>query len=301
LIDPQLPVNEGLLRVIDFKVRDGSLLNPRYPAPLNTYNPAVSAMIDAVFEALSETVPDRKRADGCGSGSITLGGRKPGSDKSYIQYELFGGGGGGRSGKDGDSGTSVNHLNSKIAPVEIIESEFPVRLLRYDLINESGGAGCYRGGLGILREYLILGDAKLMLRSSKHLIPPSGIDGGKPGRPGMVLVNSGTNREETLPTRCEHFLEQGDILRIERPGGGGFGDPFERDPGKILQDIEDGYVSLEGAARDYGVVVRRLGNGFELDAPGTEALRTMRRKTANATTQIRQPPRELPQTALPER
>ncbi len=278
LVDPYLPVNEGLFRAFGFRVRDGSLLNPRFPAPLSTYNPAVSSIIDAVFEALSETVPDRKRADGCGSGSITLGGRKPGDGKSYIQYELFGGGGGGRSEKDGDSGTSVNHLNSKIAPAEIIESEFPCRIRRYDLISESGGAGCYRGGLGILREYLILEDARLMLRSSKHLIPPSGIDGGKPGRPGMVLVNPGTDKEEKLPTRCEYPLKKGDILRIERPGGGGFGDPLDRDPIKVLRDVEDRYLSMERALEDYGVVIRRSGRIFEVDTAATETHRMKKRR-----------------------
>ncbi|MBI4523831.1 MAG: hydantoinase B/oxoprolinase family protein, partial [Deltaproteobacteria bacterium] len=280
LIDPQLPVNEGLLRVIDFKVRDGSLLNPRYPAPLSTYNPAVSAIIDAVFETLSETVPDRKRADGCGSGSITIGGRKPGSDSSYIQYEIICGGGGGRLGKDGDSGISVNHLNSKIAPVEIVESEFPVRLLRYDLIKESGGVGCYRGGLGIVREYLILEDAKLMLRSSKHQIPPSGIDGGKPGRQGIVSVNPGTEKEERLPARCEYSLKKGDVLRIERPGGGGLGDPLDRNPTKVLRDVEDGYLSLENALKDYGVVIRRRERFFEVDTVATESHRSHKKLDA---------------------
>jgi len=281
LVDPQLSVNEGLLRTINFTVREGSLLNPRFPAPVNTYNPAVSSMIDAIFEALSETVPDRKRADGCGSGSITLGGSRPADGKSYIQYELFGGGGGGRSEKDGDSGTSVNHLNSKIAPVEIIESEFPCRVRRYDLISESGGSGRYRGGLGILREYLILEDAKLMLRSSKHLIPPSGIEHGAPGRPGSVFVNPGTEREEKLPTRCEYFLKKGDILRIERPGGGGFGNPLERDPLKVLGDVEDGCVSMEKAMKDYGVSIRRHGRIFELDALATENHRSKQKEMSD--------------------
>ncbi len=279
LIDPYLPVNEGLLRTIHFKVREGSLLNPRFPAPVNTYNPTVTAIIDAVFQSLSETVPNRKRAEGCGSGGFTIGGQKRGSGQSYIQYELIAGGGGARFGKDGDSGTSVNHLNSKIAPVEIVETEFPVRLLHHDLIKESFGAGRYRGGLGILREYLMLEDARLSLRCAKHLFPPSGIDGGYPGRPGMVFVNPGSGTEQKLPGRCEYPLKKGDILRFERTGGGGFGNPLEREPAKVLHDVEDGYLSIERAFDDYGVVIRRLAIGFEVDLAATENLRRERRDT----------------------
>lgn len=272
LIDPFLAVNEGLLRTISFEVRDGSVLNPRFPAPMNSYNPTVHAVIDAVFDALSGTVPDKKRADGCGNRSITLGGLAR-SGKGYIQYEIIGGGGGARSGKDGDSGTTVNQSNGMTAPVEIIESEFPVRLLRHDLVKDSGGAGCYRGGLGILREYLILQDARLSLRSSKHLIPPSGIEGGEPGRPGAVYVNPATAGEQRLPTLCEYYLKNEDILRLETPGGGGLRDPLERNPGKVLEDVEDGNVSLNKAAEDYGVVIHRLEDGYEIDALATETLR----------------------------
>lgn len=277
LIDPHLPVNEGLLRTIEFEAREGSVLNPRFPAPMNTYNPTVHALIDAVFEALSGTVPDRKRADGCGSRSIITGGNITGSGKGYIQYELFGGGGGARSGKDGDSGTMVNQSNGRIASVEVIESEFPVRLLRYDLIPDSGGAGCYRGGLGIRREYLILKETRLALRSSKHLIPPAGIEEGKPGRPGALLVNPGTAGEVRLPTRCEHPLQEGEVVRLETPGGGGLGDPLTRDPARVLEDVEDGNVSLEKAAEDYGVVLRPLENGYKLDVSATEARRREKR------------------------
>ncbi len=273
LIDPYLPVNEGLLRAIEFKVREGSVLNPRFPAPMNTYNPTVHALIDAIFAALSGTVPDRKRGDGCGSRSITIGGQIESGGKGYIQYELFGGGGGARSGRDGDSGTMVNQSNGRIAPVEIIEPEFPIRLRRFDLVKDSGGAGQYRGGLGILREYLIIHEGTLSLRSSKHLIPPAGIQGGRPGRPGIVFVNPGTAEEKQLPTRCVYPLKKEDVLRVETPGGGGLGDPLTRDPVRVLQDVEEGNVSLDKAAEDYGVVIHRLEEGYEIDALATETLR----------------------------
>ncbi|KIL37305.1 hypothetical protein SD71_01005 [Cohnella kolymensis] len=184
LIDPQMYVCSGLFRTFDLAVRDGSVLSPRFPAPVNTYNPTVHAVIDALFDALSHIVPDKVRADGCGSRSIVIGGRNTHTGKSYVQYEIVGGGTGARSNKDGLSGSTNNQGNARIAPVEIIESEFPTRILRMELIKDSGGAGRYQGGLGICREYVNLKDARFSLRSAKHNIPANGMHGGLPGRTG---------------------------------------------------------------------------------------------------------------------
>lgn len=152
MIDPDTYVNSGLLKVIDIETKEGSVLNPRFPAPVNTYNPTVHAVVDAVFEAMQEILPEKVRADGCGSRSIILGGRNTHTGKGYVQYEIIGGGTGARSSKDGVSGSMVNQSNAKIAPIEIIESEFQTRVLRLELIQDSGGAGQFRGGLGICRD-----------------------------------------------------------------------------------------------------------------------------------------------------
>src|SRR3954451_8555528 len=189
LIDPNMYVSSGLLHGFAMTVRDGSVLNPRFPAPVNTYNPTVHALVDAVYDALSNIVPDKVRADGSGSRSIILGGRSGHTGKGYVQYEIIAGGAGARATKDGASGITVNQSNAMIAPVEIIESEFPTRLLRYELIENSGGAGRYRGGLGIRREYLNLEDARFSIRSMKHVIPPNGCAGGKTGRTGDIWIN----------------------------------------------------------------------------------------------------------------
>ena len=134
LVDPALAINYGLARCIDIKVRDGSVVNPRFPAPVNTYNPTVHALVESLLEASSQITPRKKVGDGCSSRSIIIGGRSNKTGKGYVQYEIFGGGSGGRSGKDGVSGTNVNQSNAKIAPIEIIESEFAtrVRALRTD-------------------------------------------------------------------------------------------------------------------------------------------------------------------------
>src|SRR5688572_27607048 len=160
LIDPHLFVCSGLLNAFRVTAREGSVINPRFPAPVNTYNPTVHAVVDAIFAALSHVVPGRARADGSGSRSIVIGGRSTYTGKGYVQYEILAGGAGARAAKDGGSGITVNQSNAKIAPVEIIESEFPTRLTRFELIQDSGGAGQFRGGLGLRREYLNLADAR---------------------------------------------------------------------------------------------------------------------------------------------
>jgi N-methylhydantoinase B len=274
LIDPAIFVSQGLLRAFTITARDGSVLNPRFPAPVNTYNPTVHALVDAVYDALSNIVPDKVRADGSGSRSIILGGRSGHTGKGYVQYEIIAGGAGARATKDGASGITVNQSNAMIAPVEIIESEFPTRLLRYELIENSGGAGRYRGGLGIRREYLNLEDARFSIRSMKHIIPPNGCAGGNTGRPGDIWINPESKDAKRLPTRyADYPLKQGDIFRLDTPGGGGHGDPLAREPERVLADIREGFLSADMAERDYGVVLKRDGDEFTVDAAATQARR----------------------------
>jgi N-methylhydantoinase B len=261
LIDPRTFVSQGLLRAFWITAREGSVLNPRFPAPVNTYNPTVHALVDAVYAALSNIVPEKVRADGSGSRSIVIGGRSTYTGKGYVQYEIIAGGAGARASKDGASGITVNQSNAMIAPVEIIESEFPTRILRFELIRDSGGAGTFRGGLGIRREYLNLEDARFSIRSMKHIIPPNGIAGGKPGRPGDIWINPDGKDAKRLPTRyADYPLKAGDIFRLDTPGGGGYGDPLRRDPERVLADVREGFVSPEAAEREYGVTVKREGD-----------------------------------------
>ncbi len=274
MIDPHMYVSSGLLNGYSFTVREGSVLNPRFPAPLNTYNPTITALVDAVFQAMAPIVPRMIRADGSGSRSIIIGGRTTTTGKGYVQYEIIGGGAGARPSKDGMSGTCMNQSNAKIAPVEIIESEFPTGMLRFELIRDSGGPGHHRGGLGIRREYVNLADARFSIRSTKHVIPPNGFAGGRPGRTGDILINPGTAGEKRLPTRyADYPLKEGDIFRLDTPGGGGYGDPLTREPERVLADVREGMVSPEAAEREYGVVVKKNGAGWLVDEAATKARR----------------------------
>jgi len=215
------------------------------------------------------------RADGSGSRSIILGGRSTYTGKGYVQYEIIAGGSGARATKDGISGITVNQSNAMIAPIEIIESEFPTRLQRFELIRDSGGAGRFRGGLGIRREYLNLEDARFSIRSMKHLIPPNGCAGGKTGRPGDIWINPDTKNAKRLPTRyADYPLKEGDIFRLDTPGGGGHGDALTREPERVLADVREGTISPEAAEREYGVVLRREGRALVIDKIVTERRRT---------------------------
>jgi N-methylhydantoinase B len=274
MIDPHMYVSSGLLRAFTITARDGSVLNPRFPAPVNTYNPTVHALVDAIFAALGPIVPGKVRADGSGSRSIIIGGRSTYTGKGYVQYELLAGGAGARATKDGASAITVNQSNARIAPIEIIESEFPTRVTRFELIKDSGGAGTFRGGLGIRREYLNLADARFSIRSMKHIIPPNGMADGKSGRPGDIWINPDTDHAKRLPTRyADYPLKEGDAFRLDSPGGGGYGDPTARPAESVLADVQEGYLSAEAAARDYGVVLKREGSNFVVDAAATQARR----------------------------
>ncbi len=273
LIDPHMYVSSGLLRAFSITARDGSVLNPRFPAPVNTYNPTVHALVDALFAALGPIVPGKVRADGSGSRSIIIGGRSTSAGKGYVQYEIIAGGGGGRATKDGPSAITVNQSNARIAPVEIIESEFPTRVLRFELIRDSGGAGTLsrRAGhpprISQSRRRAVLDPLDEARHSAERRA------GGGTGRPGDIWINPQDDRAKRLPTRyADYPLKAGDIFRLDTPGGGGYGDPLARPPERVLADLREGYVSPEAAERDYGVVL--TSDGSAVDAAATARKRS---------------------------
>jgi len=246
LIDPELAVNRGLAEAVETTFRSGTLLDPRPPAPVSSYMATAQICTEVVLRALGPVAGVRRIAESGGTGGIVLGWAD-----GRVQYELFGSALGARAGRDGVNGVAVHVGNSRATPVEILESEFPVRLRRFELRADSGGAGRWRGGLGTVREYELLDNARLSARMDRHTTSPRGLDGGRPGRPGALIVNPGTE-ERRLPARSGDVeVRAGDILCVERPGGGGLGDPAQRDPALLAADLLDGYVTLEEAARNY--------------------------------------------------
>jgi N-methylhydantoinase B len=259
MIDKELPNDGGLTRVVEIITRPGSVMDPYFPAARSAYTPSTNAATTMVLEALSGFVPSRLMASNGGTGGMSIAGRRP-DGSSFNQYELIGSSWGAIVGKDGASGTTVLNNNTKTAPIEILESEFPTRLKRMELIQDCGGPGTYRGGLSQRRVYEILtDDAQLALRGGKHKTPAKGVAGGMPGRLGQCLVNPATDAERSLPNRfAGERLRRGDIVCLEKAGGGGLGDPRERPYERVRDDVLDGYVSRESALRDYGIDPARL-------------------------------------------
>jgi N-methylhydantoinase B len=275
LVDRFLPINQGLARVVDAKFRPGSVVDPHFPASVNTYMPTALTVAEAVLQALAPLVPDRRIAGGSGSAALVLGGRDAESNRAFVHYEIFSGGTGARVGKDGVSATAFHLSNCKTAPIEIIESEFPARLERFEMLADSGGAGRWRGGLGFARDYRILtDDVRFSMRTDKHAIAPFGIDGGLAGGKGACIVNPHDDQARRLPSRFgDQPLKAGNVVRVERPGGGGLGNPRQRPVEAVIEDVRQGYVSPERARRDYCVALSIVGGEVVLDEKQTRFLR----------------------------
>jgi N-methylhydantoinase B len=260
MLDPAIGNNGGLTRVVDIRTRRGSILDPIFPAPTNAYMNTAMAISELVLSALSKLTPERRVADGGGvGGGLAIAGTR--TDGTYFStYELIGSAFGARSGKDGISGISALLTNSRTAPIEIMESEFPIRFTRWELIADSGGAGRYRGGLGPVREYEILATtASVTLRGGKHRFPAVGIAGGADGRLGRCVINPGRSDERVLPSRFSALqLHAHDVLRLEKSGGAGLGPPGQRSFDEIVADVIDGYVSRAAALDIYGVDAAQL-------------------------------------------
>jgi len=189
--------------------------------------------------------------------------------KQFLMSDGVGVGYGARPTADGID--AVYFVAQENYPVEFLEQGYPARLLRYGINCDSGGPGKFRGGAGVVREYEVLAEhAVLSLRIDSVVNPPWGVGGGMRGGTGRAVVNPGTPREQQLaPLSDGTVLRRGDVLALETGGGGGHGDPFDRSAEQVLQDVRDGFVSVDSARRHYGVAIV----GDTLDATATRALR----------------------------
>ncbi len=273
--DPANVCNAGGPRALDeVRLREGSLLHPRYPAPLGMRGLTmmrVLAALNGLVNVAGGTAPASHSAY-----VITMmrGTYRDANDglKPFLLADGIGVGYGARQTADGID--AVYFVAQENYPVEFLELGYPVRLLAYGVVPDSGGAGRYRGGCGILREYEILAEeATFGIRIDSVKNPPWGFDGGLCGGVGRAWINRGTPHERELPPLSDgHRLRRGDILRIETGGGGGRGHPFDRPPEDVLEDVLGGYVSVEAARSLYGVVIR----AETVDMRATEALRAHR-------------------------
>ena len=255
MLDPELRYSDAIRNLVSFKFGENTVLNAHPPAPVSSYMKTCQKLIDVLLQALDPFLPGRAIANSGGSGgSIVVawkgddGFRKPRAN----QYEIFGSAYGASPSGDGASGASVHLANLFIAPVEIIESEFPCRITRFELNRDSGGAGKYRGGLSFVREYQLEAPATVVYRSDRAIVPPSGLAGGRPGGKSGFILAPGTPEAQVMPSSCRLDLESGTMFAVQGAGGGGYGDPGQRGRERLERDIEEGYVTQDGARRDYG-------------------------------------------------
>jgi N-methylhydantoinase B len=276
-IFPDVPMSAGAFEPLHVPVPVGTFLDAQYPRPVSGCAAEVSQRIaEAVFLALAPALPNRITAAPAGtSGNFGLGGWDPDRQRSFVMYQLSGGGYGGNADHDGlTNGCSTIGI-SKAPPVEIMEQQFPVLYRRYALREGSGGAGAQRGGFGLEYEIeLRRGDGRASFVMDHGRFGPPGILGGADGAPNDVTVwRDGKpytpphlSKEQDIP------LSAGDRVAVGTPGGGGYGDALERDAARVLEDVRAGYYTVDQAAELFGVVLQ--GTPLAVDPEGTAKLRT---------------------------
>jgi N-methylhydantoinase B len=272
LTDPLGPMNEGALRPITVEAPEGSFLNPRPPAGGGPRAIICYRTFESVLGALAPALPDRVAAAASHMANPTFGGWDRARKRRFVAYELVLSGTGARATKDGCEAMAWA-FNAANIPVEAQEANQPIVVERFELIGDSAGAGKFRGGCGVRRDLRLLGDeGKLTNLSDRQKFAPYGLCGGRPGALGRTVLNPGGG-EEVVHGKESRELAYGDVVSFQQSGAGGYGHPLERDPGRVLEDVLDDYVSIEAARREYGVVITATGAALSVDADATRRLR----------------------------
>lgn len=270
ITDPTIPRNDGCYRPINIVAPPGTIVNCEFPAALVGGNTEVSPRItDIIFGALADALPDRIPASLGGTSCCFLfGGEHPDTGELYSHFHFEGIGWGGRPTKDGNSQIIVINGNCRNTPVEVFESRYPIRVDSYRLLEDSGGPGRNRGGLGMERILTIETDEiTVSALFNRMTVDPFGLHGGKAGRnSGIYVRRAGTADWRTFsevfgtrsPSKFSNIvLRRGDQVKLVAPGGGGWGDPLDRDQQRVVADVSEGFVTPEAAARHYGLELSR--------------------------------------------
>lgn len=266
-LDPAIPVNEGLNRAVHFINPEGQVTHAVHPAPVNNYFPTMQLLYGLVMKCLGELAPERAIAPGGqGTGALTMGFPQARTGKSAVYYELMVSSLGGHPLGDGTTlALAFCHI-STTQPIEIIETEYPLMVERFEPVPDSAGAGRHRGGPAFVREYRALTDFRLGLRSGGYKYGSWGVQGGLgPARAGCTL-HPGTEQEMSMPSLFVRQMRSDDVVEVVFAGGGGLGDPRERDPALVADDVLDGIYSRKVAADVFGVVIIDGEPGFDSDA-----------------------------------
>lgn len=257
-IDPAIPKNQGLYRLFKkIYAPKGTIVNPNFPAPVGACTvDSAGVILDVLLTAFSQAVPEQ--GVGCWTstgGSPMFFGTNPETSKPFIHLDIDGlaTGGGARSFADGWLVSPLTSSNMRLPNVEIIEQNYPIRYMKRELITDGGGDGKFRGGTGLMAQFEIMAPMEVTVRNLRQRHPPHGTAGGTAGGPTRVSIIS-DGHESVLPLKAARVpLQKGDIFIIRNCGGGGYGNPKDRDPEMVKSDLKDGLVSLEKARKVYGL------------------------------------------------
>ena len=274
-IFPEVPLNAGTFEPLHIKDPEGTFLYAKYPRPVSGCAAEVSQRIaEAVFSALVKAIPEQLFAAPAGtSGNLCIGGFDPKHNRNYVMYVISGGGYGGNLNGDGLSNGCSTIGISKTTPVEVMEQFYPVLFEEYSLHEGSGGAGKQRGGFGVnYKIKLRRGNAKVSMVMDHGRFGPQGVLGGKDG--GVNFVQVEQNGEPYIPAHLSKdqniLVQTGDTIRVSTPGGGGYENPFLRNPDLVRHDVQRGYYTPQEAQERFGVV---LNPQNEVDSKATQKLR----------------------------
>ncbi|WP_294646256.1 hydantoinase B/oxoprolinase family protein [uncultured Aureimonas sp.] len=275
-LHPGILLNFGTTRAFACRTEPGSVLNPQFPAAVGMRSLTCGRLRSLIFGAFAMAVPERMPSAPAGATSIinmAAEDRRTGR-RTITAIAPIVGGGGGMPHRDGTDGSGADAAYLKNSPIEITESEAPVLIRRYGLMPDSGGPGAHRGGMAQVLEFSATAPAAFVTARNRDRskFQPWAILGGMPGPSGSFTLNPGLSDAVDLGNTDQVRLAPGDVLRIVSPGGAGRGDPFQRDPQKVLRDVEAGRVTPLAARRDYGVVVV----DHRIDEAQTAALRSAR-------------------------
>ncbi len=257
VVDPHVPPNSGCYRPFEVRAEEGLVVNPRPPRACGARTNTSQKITEAMLLALSQALPDRVMAGS--HGQITncgFSGYHPETGKRFVYIDIQGGGAGARWCKDGRDGQDSHLARFMNTPVEAVELEFPMRIEKYELLQDTGGAGKYRGALGLRRDIRsLIDDLSFARYGDRQVFAPFGLFGGKEGAKGKFVLNPDTPDEKPLKSKGLDKLKKNDVVSLRLPGAGGYGDPRERDPEAVRRDVRDGKVSREKAKEHYGVDV----------------------------------------------
>jgi N-methylhydantoinase B len=256
IVDPYMVVNSGTFRPIKVESKEGLITRPRPPAGVTARSQTMTKITEAMLKAMSQVVPDRVVAGSHGQAcTCSFMGTHPETKKPFGYIEIQGGGAGARPDKDGPDGQDLHLGRFMNTPVEAAELENPVMIERYELIQDSGGPGTYRGGLALRRDIRFFTDVTWARYSDRQKYHPLGLFGGMQGSTGSLILNPGTEKEQKCKSKGVDQLKSGDVLSIRLPGSGGYGPPWRRDPALVQRDLIQNKISPKSAEEDYLVAL----------------------------------------------